>query len=95
MSYSFHIKAADKASAVEQVKSEFERIRTSQPAHDADAEQAIAACEAFLGVIHDPAGDGEEILLNVHGSISHMGERGVKVAQIGINAQVASKLSTG
>lgn len=84
MSYSFRKRAATCELLLESVKAEFSNIVTQQPVHDRDARQAIAAAEAFVAAVEDPA-EGKEFCIDMHGSISYTwdGEKQEMGATIG------------
>jgi hypothetical protein len=58
MSYSFNIRAADKASAKEAVKDAFDGVVASQPIHARDRDAALANANAAIDlIVDDPSCD--------------------------------------
>jgi prefoldin subunit 5 len=100
MSYSFNVRAADKAAARAAVAAEFDKVVEQQPIHEADRAQAEATVEAMLGVIPD-AGEGEEVLVSVSGYVQWRGTLGgaapvtITGANVSVGANVAAKLAAG
>jgi hypothetical protein len=68
MSYSIGFTARDKQAAKAQVQVEMEQIVASQPTHQADAQQALAAAHAFIDILTDDA--TRDISVSVAGSLS-------------------------
>lgn len=72
MSFSFNVRGANKAEALEAVKAEMAKVVAAQPihAHDADSVQAVA--ETYVAQIPDPAAD-QAVLLGVSGWLQWQG----------------------
>ncbi len=68
MSYSFSVRASNKAEAKERVDAELAKVVESQAIHARDRAQAQHVAEAFIDLlVDDPERD---IDVNVHGSVS-------------------------
>jgi hypothetical protein len=72
MSYSFGVRAATKAQAMEKVAIELDKVVAAQPIHSADRAQAQAAAAAFLGIIPNANAD-QDFQVYVSGSVSWNG----------------------
>jgi len=72
MSYSFSVRAASKAAAVEKVAEELAKVVQSQPVHAADRQQAEAAAGSMLAVFPEPT-DEQDITVSVSGWLSWTG----------------------
>jgi len=67
MSYSFSVQAPTKAEAEIKVRDKLVEVRTAQPAHELDCDQAFDAAAAFIKLMpDDPARD---VWVSVNGSI--------------------------
>ncbi len=67
MSYSFNTKGANKTEAIGSVKDAMANVVAGQPVHARDQEQAIAAADAMVSLLHDdPAKD---VYVTVSGSL--------------------------
>lgn len=83
MSYSFSVRGSNKSEALQKAKDEFDRVVQTQPAHQADRDQAIAATEAFVNVLTDD--DTKDIALNVTGSVSWRDADGKQITSAGVS----------
>ena len=99
MSYSFNVRAADKAAARASITAEFDKVVEQQPIHEADRSQAQAnACQA-LDVVPDPAAD-EEIVVSVNGWVQWRGVLNgdpparITAASISATASIVAKAAT-
>ena len=72
MSYSFNVRAADKAAARAAITAELDKVVEQQPIHSADRAQAEVNANGALDVIPEP-GDGEEISVAVNGYVQWRG----------------------
>lgn len=91
MSYSFIVRAADKADALRQVEQELANVVASQPTHSLDQAQALGAAAAFIGVLPDD--DSKGVQVNVHGSLGWVGTAEAPTiinASVGISAALVS-----
>ena len=68
MSYSFAITGISKVDAAAKVAAKFDQVIVNQPTHAADKEGAVAAANAFINLLREP-GDGEQIAVNMYGSL--------------------------
>lgn len=73
MSYSFNVRAANKAEAKAAISSRFDEVVTQQPVHAADKDQAQAAAHAFVDLLPEVT-DGREICVSVGGYLSGIWE---------------------
>jgi hypothetical protein len=96
MSYSFSVRGATKAEAMQKVVAELDKVVASQPIHSADRAQAEAAACGFLSVIPDDAG-GKDFYISVSGSVSWSGtldvDAVVKSASVNVSASLLDKAS--
>ncbi len=90
MSYSFNVRAADKAGARAAVAAELDKVVAQQPIHAADRAQAAAAVDAFLDLIGDP-GEGQEVSVSVNGSVSRYDSDSLTSASVGVNVCILTK----
>lgn len=67
MSYSFYVRAANKAEAKEKVAAELAKVVAAQPIHEIDRAQAQAAADAFVDLLDSK--DTREISMSVNGSV--------------------------
>jgi hypothetical protein len=72
MSYSFNVRAANKAEAKAKVARQLAAVVETQPIHAADKDQAQAAAEAFIDLLHDD--EGMEVNVVVNGSLGWRGQ---------------------
>ena len=95
MSYSFNVRAADKADACAKVTAELDKVVASQPIHEADRAQAQTAAEAFTALLGEP-GENQEISVSVSGSISKWADgaqlQSVTGAGVSISASILTKI---
>lgn len=73
MSYSFSASGATKVEALDAVAMEINKVVSTQPMHEADRKGAMAAAEAFVGVLRDPV-EGEVISVSMSGSLGWTGD---------------------
>jgi hypothetical protein len=73
MSYSFKVRAADKASAKAQIEDQFKKIVDKQAVHSQDFAQASSAAGAFIDLLGDD--DTRDVTAEVSGSVSHQVRR--------------------
>lgn len=89
MSYSFSVQAGSKAEAIEQVKAKMADVVAGQPSHSADQAQAIAAAEAFIGVLgDDPTRD---VSISLNGSIWSTQENVLRSASVAVQAGLVDR----
>jgi len=69
MSYSYSLKAPNKAAATAEAAAQFDKVQEAQPVHAHDRAAALAAAESALGLIAEP-GELEEVSLSVSGWLS-------------------------
>jgi hypothetical protein len=91
MSYSFVVRAADKAEAKTMVAAELAKVTETQPAHAADQAQAQAAADAFIDLLVDDA--SMDVRVNVHGSVSWLFEKPPTLigASVGVSASLIAR----
>lgn len=91
MSYSFIVRAADKADALRQVAAELAKVEEAQPIHAVDRAQAEAAAAAFIALLPDD--DTKGVQVNVHGSVSWTGTDVSIIigASVGVSASLMEK----
>jgi len=69
MSYSFNVKAANKADAKAAVAVEFENVIASQPVHARDKAAALANADAVIDLLVDEAPAGQVISVSCNGYV--------------------------
>lgn len=72
MSYSFHFSAKDRDEAKARCGEEFNKVLRSQPIHQRDRQQALAAAEAMIDLCADPT-EGQVVNVNMSGSLTYRG----------------------
>jgi hypothetical protein len=89
MSYSFIVRAANKAEAKQLVSDELQKVVDAQPTHKADRAQAQAVAEAFIDVLEDD--ETKSVQVNVHGSVAWIGvtdDPSFTSASVGVTASL-------
>ena len=91
MSYSFNIRAASAADAIDAVNHEFDKVVAGQPVHEVDRAQAVANAKAAIDIIAEPL-EGEEISVSVNGYVQWRGVMGGEepVSITGVNISVSA-----
>ncbi len=87
MSYSFQVKKATKAEALEGVSAELKKVRDSQPVHMKDEAAAVAAARALVGLLADD--DTQDVEVRLTGSISSA--TGVSEVSLNVGARLVSR----
>jgi len=93
MSYSFNVRGATKAEAMEKVVAELDKVVAAQPVHSADRAQAQAAAEAFIGLIPD-SNENQEVAVTASGWVSWDlagSDTVVKAASANVSASLVAK----
>lgn len=90
MSYSFSVRGATKAIALQNVVAQLDEVVAAQPIHAADRSQAQAAAIAFLALVPDDAGD-QDFFVSVHGSVGWQGDNVIISASVGVSAYLVAK----
>lgn len=90
MSYSFNVRAADKAAACAAVAAELEKVVASQPIHEHDVAQAQAAADAFIDLVGEVA--GLELSVSVNGSVYTV-DGVFRGASVGVNVGLANPVA--
>jgi hypothetical protein len=90
VTYSFEVTAATKAEAKQKIAKEFDNVVAYQPIHAADRAPAQAAGEAFIDALIDPP-DGQEIYVNIYGSVGCRGEKDITGANVSVRALLTPK----
>lgn len=90
MSYSFSVRAANKARAKELAATEFARVTAGQPEHAADIPAAQAFTEAAVDAIADSSlNDTTGLAVEVSGSVSWKYEDQAKpITGVSLNARI-------
>lgn len=89
MSYSFVVRASNKAEANQKAVAQLDAIVASQPVHAHDVEQAKATVAAFVGMLVDD--ESRDVVVSVNGSIWYVEGAGVQSSGVGINASLQPK----
>lgn len=91
MSYSFSVRAASKAEALQKIAAELDKVVAAQAVHAKDRSQAMAAAEAFVGLVAEPS-DSQEVSVSVNGSVGWTGEEmNITGASVGVSVGVLQK----
>lgn len=88
VSYSFGVRAATKAAALEAAAVKFDEVCASQPAHERDREPALQAAAAMVGLLADDA--NKDVSLTMSGWLSWQGADGPQVT--GANLSTSASL---
>lgn len=64
MSYSFAVRAVNKAEARDKIVAEFDRVEIAQPCHATDRAAAQAAALSFLDVLEEDEGRDVQVTVN-------------------------------
>lgn len=94
MSYSFSVTASSKAEAKQKIAESFDNVVIGQPSHSADRDAAVAAGSAMVDILNDPA-DGQEIYVNMYGSLSWVFDQPNSFTGAGmtVNASLRAKMA--
>lgn len=94
MSYSFIVRAADKAEAKRMIADELQKVVDVQPIHGVDRAQAQAVADAFIDILTDD--DTKGVQVNMHGSVSYTGTEPVMIsASVGVTVAVLASTVVG
>lgn len=97
MSYSFSVKAANRDDAGKKVEDELAKVVQSQPVHEGDRQAAQDAAEGMIDCVPEP-GEGEEIIVNVSGSLGWKGSypdsHVINSAHVSVSVSVRDKASS-
>lgn len=95
MSYSFTAKGDTRDAAKANVAAKFDEVIAGQASHVADREAVLAAAGSAIDLVHREPGEGEQILVNMHGSIggTWSGSAIIDLTSVnfGITAYIAKK----
>lgn len=89
MSYSFSTQAPTKAEVKAKVRAEMAKVVEQQPIHTNDRQQAIAATEAFIDLLAEPAAT-HDVVVSVNGSIWNT-DAGMQQVSVSISVGSASR----
>ena len=70
MSFSFSVRGATVAAVVAAATAKMDEAVAAQPSHAADRDAVVAAAKAYAGMLGKPEKGTQEIMLNIHGSLS-------------------------
>lgn len=84
MSYSFNVRAADKATVLDHVSAQFDSIVSGQPIHTTDRDAASDAVASVLELV--PGNDESDFSVSVSGSIMTTND---VVTAIGVSVNVS------
>jgi hypothetical protein len=89
MSFSFNVRAADKAEAVAKVTAEMALVVQNQPIHKKDHDQILAATTAHIGLLRDDP--TQDLSISVNGSCWGTDD-GLTSASVGVSAGFVPKV---
>lgn len=89
MSYSFTIRAANKAEALAKIAAELDKVVASQPDHAADRDQALATATAFVGLLADD--DTRDVVASVNGWLNWANDVRFTGACVGVSATLSPR----
>lgn len=96
MSYSFSVKASNKAEAKAKVADELDKAAQGQSCHERDKHQAQAAADAFIDLLVED--ETKDIFVSMSGSLmgSWAGSDVTRItgASVSVNAGLAEKSAT-
>lgn len=99
MSYSFSVRAADKAAARTAIAAELDKVEAQQPVHAHDRDVAEGAAGEVLDLIPDPESDAEEVSVTVSGWVQWKGllDQGHTItgANVNVSASIVAKPTAG
>lgn len=88
MSYSFHVRAASKAEAIAKVSQQMAATVKAQPFHEVDQAHALAAADAFIGLL--PDSDTQDVVVSISGS-GYSVSNAVKQISLSLSASLSDK----
>jgi hypothetical protein len=88
MSYSFSVKGATAAEAMEKVAEALAAAVVSQPAHAADSDEAHDAAQSFIDLL--ASDDTQDVAVSVSGSI-YTTAAGVQQVSVGVSAGLVKR----
>lgn len=92
MSYSFSVKGATKAEALEKVAAEMAKVVQNQPVHSNDEAHARAVATTFVGLLEDDA--TRDVTVSVNGLIWVTGATtttGIRTVGVGVSASLVDR----
>lgn len=92
MSYSFSVRADNKAAAKAAAATEFDKVVVSQPVHDGDRVQALAVAGAFIDLLPDDT--EKDVALSLNGWINTQDGKTIG-ASVNCTANLAQRLQQG
>jgi len=87
MSYSFTVRASNKADLIALATDELQKVVTAQPVHEVDQAQALDAVKSFVALVGEA--EGFDYQLSVHGSVSSW-DGVLRSAAVGVNVTLVS-----
>lgn len=94
MSYSFSVRAANRAAVMEKIGAELDKVVASQPMHANDRDRAFAAARSFVELLPESP-EGQEIQVSVHGSVGWKADGAdanvVTGAGVGVSASLVAQ----
>ena len=93
MSYSFSTRGATREVVMARVMEEMNKVVVGQPIHAADSAQAVAATEAFLGVVRD-ADEKQDYQVSVNGSVGWTSVEVITNASVSVQVSLVPKVVT-
>jgi hypothetical protein len=90
MTYSFNIKADNKANAVDQVRARMRDLAAKQPVHNKDQLHVVATVKTFIDMLQDD--DERDVQVSVNGSI-FVTESGVQQIAVSISTYLVQRVA--
>ena len=90
MSYSFNVRGSSKSEVLEKVAEEMAKVVASQPVHEADQAQALAAADAFVSLV-EPV-ENLDYSVSVNGS-TYQVDGVLRGASVGVNVGMIVKVT--
>jgi cell division protein ZapA (FtsZ GTPase activity inhibitor) len=88
MSYSFNVKAVDKAHAIEEVRKRMRAVAEQQPVHNKDQLHVVATVKTFIDMLRTD--EERDVQVSVNGSISTT-EEGVSNIALSVSAHLVQR----
>jgi hypothetical protein len=92
MSYSFSVKQANKAAAIDAVYFELRKVAERDPIHEADVPGAMTAAAAIINALSDD--DSMDVAVSMSGSVSWTGRQGEPQPIVSVGTSISAALTS-